>query len=268
MLIDCIIGYINHNKINTNQSINRYRDNNELKYCIRSIEKYLPNLNKIHIILGQNCKPPDWLNLNNKKLNVIKESELYNPIQLNSETKKLYYHKIKNLTEYFITFDDDFYLNKQFNINNYFNNNKLKMGSVGYSINNINNISYFNDGHGHIPILWNKKQYKISVSKLGIYYNIIKYSGLNRYNPWCIMKKYLLSKNLIINSEIKLFYINNKNINNLDNNINYYLNYRKNIDFININDDFSNNINKYKIQIKKIIYFLNYLFPDKSSFEL
>ncbi len=111
MLIDCIIGYINHNKIITNQSINRYRDNNELKYCIRSIEKYLPNLNKIHIILGQNCKPPDWLNLNNKKLNVIKESELYNPIQLNSETKKLYYHKIKNLTEYFITFDDDFYLN-------------------------------------------------------------------------------------------------------------------------------------------------------------
>jgi len=268
MLIDCIIGYINHNKIKSNQSINRYRDNNEIKYCLRSIEKYLPNLNKIHIILGQNCKPPYWLNLNNKKINLIKESELYNPIQFNSETKKLYYHKIKNLTEYFITFDDDFYLNKPFNINNYFYNNKLKMGSVGYSINKIDNISYFNDGHGHIPILWNKTQYKLSISKLGIYYNIIKYSGLKRYNPWCIMKRYLLNNNLIIHFDRKLFYINNSNIDILEYNINNYYKNKKNIEFININDDYSININKYKIQINKIIYFLNNLFPNKSSFEL
>ena len=82
--IDWVVGYISENA--KSNCINRIRDNNELYFCLRSIHKHCQWINKIHIILGQDCNPPVWLK-EDPKINLVKESTLYTPIQYNSETK-------------------------------------------------------------------------------------------------------------------------------------------------------------------------------------
>ena len=57
--IDVIVGWINQFEYNI--EINRTRDHNELKYCLRSIYKYANWVNKIHIIIANNGNPPKWL---------------------------------------------------------------------------------------------------------------------------------------------------------------------------------------------------------------
>jgi len=95
--------------------------------------------------MGNDCTPPSWLDINHPSINIVNESTLYKNIQPNSETKKLYYHKIKGLTDYFFTFDDDFYLAKTINLNDYFFNRKLILYSVGYSLTKFPNLHKYSD---------------------------------------------------------------------------------------------------------------------------
>lgn len=53
----------------------RFRDLETLKYVLRSIDKYAPWYNKIHIITTGHY--PDWLNINHEKINLITHEELY-----------------------------------------------------------------------------------------------------------------------------------------------------------------------------------------------
>lgn len=94
-------------------TISRFRDWDNLQYLFRGIEKYMPWVRKIHFVTcGQK---PKWLNMNASKLNfVTHESFISNeylptfsvrPIELNL-------HRIPDLAERFIYFNDDFFLLK------------------------------------------------------------------------------------------------------------------------------------------------------------
>ncbi|MCQ2603521.1 MAG: stealth family protein [Spirochaetia bacterium] len=89
----------------------RFRDYGLLKYWFRGIEKYASWVNKVHFITcGQK---PDWLNLNNPKLNWVKHSDYILPEYLpvfSSHPIELFMHKINGLAEHFIYFNDDFFL--------------------------------------------------------------------------------------------------------------------------------------------------------------
>ena len=52
---------------------NRYRDMNCLKYWFRGVEKYAPWVNKIFFVTYGHY--PEWLNIDNKKIKIIKHSE-------------------------------------------------------------------------------------------------------------------------------------------------------------------------------------------------
>ena len=53
----------------------RYQDNDELKYSLRSVEKYAPWVNHIYIVTpGQT---PKWLNTENPKVTVINQDDLF-----------------------------------------------------------------------------------------------------------------------------------------------------------------------------------------------
>lgn len=103
----------------------RYRDWDNLKYWFRSIEINAPWVNKIYFVTcGQ---IPDFLNLNNPKLCVINHNDYIpkeylptfsaNPIELN-------FHRISGLSNQFVYFNDDTFLNSNSNPNDWFKNGK------------------------------------------------------------------------------------------------------------------------------------------------
>ena len=89
----------------------RFRDQGFLKYWFRGVENFAPWVNKIHFITcGQK---PEWLNINNPKINLVNHED-YMPKQIlpcfNSAVIERYLHKIPDLSEHFVYFNDDFFI--------------------------------------------------------------------------------------------------------------------------------------------------------------
>lgn len=108
---------------NSDASIYRYRDWDLLQYWFRGVEKYAPWVNKIYFVTWGHI--PKWLNTNNPKLVVVKHSEFipekYLPtFSANSIENNLF--RIKDLSENFVYFNDDFYLIKPTKPTDFFRN--------------------------------------------------------------------------------------------------------------------------------------------------
>jgi len=273
--IDLIISWISLNQFRSNTCfretgrgssgiINRFRDNFELKYSLRSYYKYAKWLNKIHIILGRNSNKPKWLK-NHPKINIIHESQLYNPVQENSETKKLFYTKIKNLSDYFLTSDDDFFLRSKLFKNELVNNQKPILNSVHGRKHDIDR-----DGDAHIPLIWKKADYEKAIEDFTISeYNFFLNMGCKRKNPFVLIKKNLLLKDKIYLGKIKGpdKFINHRNMKNLESELQDILDNPK-YKYICINDDFSTSDTRiYNDQMKIIYNFYNKLYPEKAPWE-
>ncbi|MDR0331957.1 MAG: Stealth CR1 domain-containing protein [Dysgonamonadaceae bacterium] len=89
----------------------RFRDYGFLKYWFRGVEKFAPWVRKIHFVTcGQK---PDWLDENNPKINLVNHED-YIPKQFlpcyNSVVIERYFHKIPDLAEHFVYFNDDFFI--------------------------------------------------------------------------------------------------------------------------------------------------------------
>lgn len=89
----------------------RYRNWENLRYWFRGVERFAPWVNKVHFVsCGQ---VPDWLNLNAPKLHFVKHSD-YIPSEylptFSSRPIILNLHRIKELSEHFVIFDDDCFL--------------------------------------------------------------------------------------------------------------------------------------------------------------
>lgn len=91
----------------------RYTSNDELLYSLRSLNKYAPWLNKIHIV--SNCSCPEWLDLSGK-INWVKHEEIFPDRSalptFNSHAIETCLHRIDGLTESFIYLNDDFVLSQ------------------------------------------------------------------------------------------------------------------------------------------------------------
>lgn len=91
----------------------RYRDMGVLHYWFRGVEKFAPWVNKIYFVTcGQK---PAWLNENHPKLVLVNHDDFipadYLPT-FNSIPIELNLHRISSLSEYFVLFNDDFFLIK------------------------------------------------------------------------------------------------------------------------------------------------------------
>lgn len=90
----------------------RFREWGTFKYVFRSIEKYAPWVNHIYIITDNQY--PNWLNLDNPKVSIIDHREIIDEKYLptfNSNVIQVNAYKIPGLSEKFIMFDDDVFLN-------------------------------------------------------------------------------------------------------------------------------------------------------------
>lgn len=102
---------------------NRYRDWDTLKYWFRAVEKYAPWVNSIFFITcGQK---PSFMNVNHPKLKCINHTDYIDEKNLptfNSNVIELNIHKIKDLSEQFVLFNDDIFLNAPVKAEDFFVN--------------------------------------------------------------------------------------------------------------------------------------------------
>lgn len=103
----------------------RYKDTGLLRYWFRGVEKFAPWVNKIYFVTcGQK---PEWLDGNNPKL-VLVNHEDYIPHEwlptFCSDVIELNLHRIKDLSEHFVLFNDDIFLIKPVSQKLYFKNDK------------------------------------------------------------------------------------------------------------------------------------------------
>lgn len=92
-------------------SKSRYRDWELLKYWFRCIEKNTPWVNKVFFVT--NGQKPEWLNTSYEKLVHINHAD-YMPKKylptFNSNSIELSLHKIKELSDNFVLFNDDMFI--------------------------------------------------------------------------------------------------------------------------------------------------------------
>lgn len=89
----------------------RYSNHDELKYSIRSIEKYAPWIRKIFIVTDS--QTPSWLDTTNPKVRIVDHKEILPPRALpcfNSRVLEHHLHLIPCLAERFIYANDDMLL--------------------------------------------------------------------------------------------------------------------------------------------------------------
>lgn len=110
-------------------SQNRFRDRNELKYSLRSVQRFAPFVNHIYIVtFGQK---PSWLKPH-PKITIVDHEEIFpNKADLptfNSQAIEANIHRIPNLNERFIYFNDDFLLGNDVTMGDFFDDSgKIKV---------------------------------------------------------------------------------------------------------------------------------------------
>ncbi len=92
-------------------SVNRFRDWGLMRYWFRAVEKYCPWVHKVHFVTYGHI--PVWLNLNCSKLNHVTHGE-YIPREylptFSANTIEMNVHRIPDLAEHFVFFNDDMFL--------------------------------------------------------------------------------------------------------------------------------------------------------------
>ena len=173
----------------------RYRDMGILKYWFRAVEAYAPWVNQIHFVTWGHL--PEWLNTECPKLHVVNHRD-YIPKEylptFSSHPIELNLHRISGLSEHFVYFNDDMFLNGPVNPDFFFRKGKpcdfLRCYPVGFAdttdvyahttINSIVKVNYF---HSYIK-LFLRNPSKIINMKYGFVAsmdNLMKLGNIHHY---------------------------------------------------------------------------------------
>lgn len=108
----------------------RFTNHDELYYSIYSIQKFMPWINNIYIVTDEQV--PSWFKYNNiidtTKIKIIDHSEIIDKKYLptfNSHVIEAHLHKIPNLSENFIYFNDDVFVARSLQIEHFFRVNEI-----------------------------------------------------------------------------------------------------------------------------------------------
>ena len=124
----------------------RFRDWENLRYWFRGVEKFAPWVNHIYFVTYGHI--PEWLNVNHPKLTIVKHED-YIPKQylptFSSIPIENNFHRIENLSEHFVYFNDDMFLTNYVEPSDFFVNGLPKEMAVLYPLTNNSK----NDTYGH-----------------------------------------------------------------------------------------------------------------------
>lgn len=103
----------------------RFKDHDELKFSLRSIEQFAPWIN--HIWLVTAGQVPNWLNVGNDKITIVDHKDIWKTDDglpnFNSHAIEANINNIENLSKYFLYFNDDFILGRPVKPETFFHGN-------------------------------------------------------------------------------------------------------------------------------------------------
>lgn len=121
------LGIMKNKNTNSRESLtkSRFVSNDELKYSLRSVEKYASWINKIYIITENQV--PKWLNLKHPKIKIIDHKEIMPKSarpNFNSNAIEHCISNIKDLNEHFLYANDDMMFGNYVKPEDFFKNGK------------------------------------------------------------------------------------------------------------------------------------------------
>lgn len=114
-----------------NNNATRYRDWETLRYQLRSIERYMPWIRNIFIVLSiSDSQVPKWLNTQHESVHIIWDREIvphkYLPI-FNSNVIDLYIPRIDGLSEHYLYACDDYIVMRSLKPKDFFAENGIRL---------------------------------------------------------------------------------------------------------------------------------------------
>lgn len=103
----------------------RFSNHNELRYSLGSVQKFLPWVRRIYIVTDNQC--PVWLKTNDR-IRIIDHKDIIEKEYLptfNSHVIEAHLHKIPDLAEHFIYFNDDVFVARPLPPGHFFRSNGL-----------------------------------------------------------------------------------------------------------------------------------------------
>lgn len=107
------------------KKVNRYRDWDNLHYLFRGIEKFAPWVRYVHFVTWGHI--PEWLDVTHPKIKIVRHEDFLDKDNLpifNSHAIEVNLHRIPDLSEQFVYFNDDTFLLKSVSSERFFKNGK------------------------------------------------------------------------------------------------------------------------------------------------
>ena len=107
----------------------RFRDWGTLKYLMRGIEKNMPFIRKVHLVVARESQVPEWVNRN--EVNIVLHKDIIPAEHLptfNCNPIEMHLHCIKGLDEEYIYFNDDFFPLKPCKATDFFIDGRATLG--------------------------------------------------------------------------------------------------------------------------------------------
>lgn len=164
-------------------SESRFHSNDELRYSLRSVHANLPWARTIHIV--SNCRPPAWLDSSHSHIRWVAHEQILPADCLptfNSHAIETSLHRIPDLAETFLYFNDDFFASDVFapstfiNDNGTLNANLERQGVVSGQV-DPKSPDYLNAARNSASLLF---------ERFGYYP-----TRLHRHTPYCLSRSLL-----------------------------------------------------------------------------
>ena len=152
----------------------RFLQNDELKYSLRSVEKYASWINHIYIVTDNQV--PKWLNLDNPKITIVNQNEIMPSKFLpcfNSCAIETHIINIQNLSDDFLYANDDMFFWNKVSPSFFFDE---KNRAVCVMDKKIKNREYKHQ-YGHTVV----KAYKLVRDRLGVDVPYFPHHGIDAY---------------------------------------------------------------------------------------
>lgn len=108
----------------------RFRNWDNFQYLFRGIEKNMPWVQRVHLVIQSESQIPNWLNTENDKLHIVYHDD-YIPSELlptfNTNAIELFMHRIPGIATRFIIFNDDVFPLAPLEVDNFFDGLKPRI---------------------------------------------------------------------------------------------------------------------------------------------
>ena len=114
--------YADHHASEEVSGAGRFRNNDELKYSVRSVMRFAPWIRKMFIVTDDQV--PAWLDASNPKVEIVDHKDIFDSKDdlpsFNSQAIEMRLHHIAGLSERFLYFNDDFFLGRPTSVGDFF----------------------------------------------------------------------------------------------------------------------------------------------------